>query len=265
MSSSSLQSTVSIGSVQVPKWAAVAGGVAAVGTVLALFPKLRLKLTIMDSLFQRETAEEKLLNHVVANAIEGNADSVMDTIDKFCWNNNWMMNVGDDKGAILDKEVIAKKPKVALELGAYCGYSAVRIGRLLPADGHLYSIEFSPFRAAIATKVVEWAGLKNKVTILIGTLGTRIDHIKNKLKLTHFDLVFIDHVKSLYLSDFQLLETNNLLAPTSVVVADNVLVPGAPDYLAYIQQHKGYKSVGYDTNLEYMSHIKDQVWVSTKL
>jgi catechol O-methyltransferase len=40
-------------------------------------------------------------------------------------------NVGDVKGKILDDALLKKNPKYALELGAYCGYSAVRIGRLL--------------------------------------------------------------------------------------------------------------------------------------
>ena len=55
----------------------------------------------------------------------------MTTIDKFCWEEKWMMNVGDVKGKILDDAVNQTKPMKALELGTYCGYSSVRIGRLL--------------------------------------------------------------------------------------------------------------------------------------
>jgi predicted O-methyltransferase YrrM len=39
--------------------------------------------------------------------------------------------VGDVKGDYLDKVVKEKNPKFAVELGAYCGYSAIRIARLL--------------------------------------------------------------------------------------------------------------------------------------
>lgn len=46
-----------------------------------------------------------------------------------------------------------QQPKVMLEFGAYCGYSAVRIARLLPEGAKLYSFEFNPLNAAIATKV----------------------------------------------------------------------------------------------------------------
>jgi len=42
---------------------------------------------------------------VLKNSKKGNAKSVMDSIDKFCWDDNWMMNIGDVKGKILDKAV----------------------------------------------------------------------------------------------------------------------------------------------------------------
>ena len=51
------------------------------------------------------------------------------------------MNVGDQKGVILDKAMGAANAKRVVELGCFCGYSAVRIARLLPDDGELISIE----------------------------------------------------------------------------------------------------------------------------
>jgi predicted O-methyltransferase YrrM len=45
---------------------------------------------------------------------------------------NWMMNIGNVKGQYLDDALRSKQPKWVMELGAYCGYSAVRIARLLP-------------------------------------------------------------------------------------------------------------------------------------
>jgi len=37
------------------------------------------------------------------------------------------MNVGDEKGLILDKAVRDANPKVALELGCYCGHAEFEI------------------------------------------------------------------------------------------------------------------------------------------
>jgi predicted O-methyltransferase YrrM len=49
----------------------------------------------------------------------------------------------DEKGDILDREVQKKNPRSVLELGTYCGYSGTRIARLLPAGGHLITIEMN--------------------------------------------------------------------------------------------------------------------------
>ena len=54
-------------------------------------------------------------------------------------------------------------PATVLELGTYCGYSAVRIASLLSPDAKLITLEFNPACAAIARQVIAWAGLEDKV------------------------------------------------------------------------------------------------------
>ena len=66
-------------------------------------------------------------------------------------------------GAILDSVVSEVNPALALELGTYCGYSTVRIARLLPPGGRLITLEFNPEYAAVARQVIEWAGLEDSV------------------------------------------------------------------------------------------------------
>lgn len=54
-------------------------------------------------------------------------------------------------------------PATVLELGTYCGYSAVRIAVLLPPGAKLITLEFNPDFAVIARQVIAWAGLEEKV------------------------------------------------------------------------------------------------------
>lgn len=54
-------------------------------------------------------------------------------------------------------------PATVLELGTYCGYSTVRIARLLPPHAKLITLELNPDFAAIARQVIAWAGLMEKV------------------------------------------------------------------------------------------------------
>ncbi len=56
------------------------------------------------------------------------------------------------RGTALDDAIKKAAPTAAMELGTYCGYSAIRIGRLLPPGGKLVSVEVDPLYAAIATK-----------------------------------------------------------------------------------------------------------------
>lgn len=66
-------------------------------------------------------------------------------------------------GTILDSVVCEISPGSALELGTYCGYSTVRIARLLAPGTKLITLEFNPDYAKVARQVIEFAGLQEKV------------------------------------------------------------------------------------------------------
>jgi len=60
--------------------------------------------------------------------------------------------------------------------------------------------------------------------------------------------VFLDHDKSYYLKDVLLLQSNNLLSLSRcMVMADNVIFPGTPDYLDYMNSN-----TKFTTTIEYM-------------
>ena len=105
------------------------------------------------------------------------------------------MNVGDQKGEVLDGVIRQRAPQVMVELGAYCGYSAVRAARLLPNGAQLISIEYNALCSAIATKVVEHAGLSHAVRVLCGNVETALPRLREILRqrgADKIDLLFID-------------------------------------------------------------------------
>ena len=57
---------------------------------------------------------DKFLEHVIANGEKGNLSDVIKTIDEYCWNKEWHMNVGDVKGEIVDKMIEEQAPKTLL-------------------------------------------------------------------------------------------------------------------------------------------------------
>src|SRR6266567_3339010 len=115
--------------------------------------------------------EEALCQYVLANARAGDLDDVIRTIDEFCYRQSFMMNVGDEKGQILDAAVQRTSPKLVLELGTYCGYSALRVARAMGEHGRLVSVEFNPANAAIARRIWDHAGVGERLTVVVGTLG----------------------------------------------------------------------------------------------
>eukprot|EP01048_Picozoa_sp_COSAG05_P013661 COSAG05_NODE_1475_length_4782_cov_16.988682_1_plen_157_part_00 len=69
----------------------------------------------------------------------------------------------DTSTGLLDRN--ARRSVRCLEVGTYCGYSAVLIGRNLPEGGTLLSVEKDPLFSAIATKIIEFAGLVRTVRV----------------------------------------------------------------------------------------------------
>lgn len=79
--------------------------------------------------------EAAAVDYVLAHAGAGNIDDVLATIDKFAYEKSMLINVGDEKGTLLDAAVRRADPALALELGTYLGYGALRIARAAPRPG----------------------------------------------------------------------------------------------------------------------------------
>lgn len=216
--------------------------------------------------------EEGAARFVIAHAAKGDADAAIRAIDDFARHKSFLINVGDEKGALLDAVIEREKPQLVLEIGAYVGYSALRIARKLPSGSRLVSVEFNGDNAAIARRIVAHAGAADRVTFVTGYLG---DDGKTLTHLTEacgfgpgrLDVVFLDHDKDAYLPDLQRLLDSGWLHPGSVVVADNVGFPGAPEYRAYMESEEGkrWNTRAHQTHVEYQKMIPDVVLESTLL
>jgi catechol O-methyltransferase len=210
--------------------------------------------------------EESLARYVEAKAQPGSLDDAIRVIDEFCYGRSVMMNVGDEKGEILDRAIRQARPRRLLELGTYCGYSALRMSREMPQDARLWSIELNPANARIARRIWDHAGVGERVHGMVGSLDDDGQTIASLDSARNFgegglDFVFLDHDKDAYLHDLQRILDCQWLHPGSVVVADNVLLPGAPRYRAYMQAQNGrlWDTTEHRTHLEYQSLLGDLV------
>jgi catechol O-methyltransferase len=122
---------------------------------------------------------------------------------------------------------------------------------------HLYTIELNPQFAQNVRDVVKFAGLSHVVTVVTarGDEGLKLlasgewirhcgsDNDSSEPEpINRIDILFIDHYKPAYTSDLKVAESLGLIqAPEkgrkgSILVADNVIVPGNPEYLAYVRR-----------------------------
>jgi catechol O-methyltransferase len=213
--------------------------------------------------------EAELGRYVLANARPGDVGDAIRAVDEFCYRRAVMMNVGDEKGEILDAAIRRAQPRRLLELGTYCGYSALRTACVMPEGAHLYSVEFVQANADIARSILAHAGVDDRVTVVVGTLETTMEQLEREHGFTDgaLDFVFLDHDKDAYLPDLERLVARGWLHPGSVVVADNVRLPGAPKYRAHMREREGseWRTTEHKTHVEYQSLIKDLVLESDYL
>ena len=225
------------------------------------------KERFLEFLIKKEDLASDVRNYVLENAKKNDPDSVLKTMDEFAKRKRFLMNVGDVKGTLLTNEIKNLGSNlIILELGCFCGYSAILMAKNLGEQGKVISIEISKHYAKIANEIIKFSGLKNKIIIIEGPSEKIIPTLRYQ-----FDLVFVDHWKNLYKRDLQLIEKRGLLKNQSVVFADNVgnLIEAlvgkrgkSTDYLEYVRNHKNFQSKNIKTNLEY-SNAEDAVEIST--
>jgi catechol O-methyltransferase len=217
--------------------------------------------------------EAALAEYVLQNALAGDPDDAIRVIDEFCYSRSYMINVGDEKGAILDNAIERADPRRLLELGTYCGYSALRTARVMPDGARLVSVEFNADNARIARRILDHAGVPEaRVAIVVGTLGDGGRTIaaleeQHGFAAGSVDFVFLDHDKDAYLADLERIVDRGWLREGAVVVADNVKFPGAPGYRRHLRAREGteWRTTEHETHVEYQSLLKDLVLESVYL
>lgn len=235
------------------------------------FVRFMLSLKHMGATWQvGDGREAALADYVCSHARADDIDDAIATIDEYCYHKRYLINIGDEKGKLLDDAVRAAHPSRLLELGTYCGYSALRIVRAMPADALLHTIEFNASNAEVAQRIWDHAGVGDRISVIVGTLGDNaktLGTLRNRHNFSSgtLDFVFLDHEKSEYLPDLHRILDQGWLHPGSVVVADNMKYPGAPDYRDYMTRREGidWHTRAHRTHAEYQKIIPDLVFEST--
>ncbi|AZM62550.1 MULTISPECIES: O-methyltransferase [unclassified Streptomyces] len=106
-----------------------------------------------------------------------------------------------------------------LEIGTLGGYSTIWLGRSLPADGRLVSLEYDPRHAEVAVRNIARAGLDKQVEVRVGAALESLPRLADE-NPPPFDLVFIDADKA---NNPHYMEwALRLTSAGSLIVLDNV-------------------------------------------
>jgi catechol O-methyltransferase len=183
--------------------------------------------------------------------MQGNPTKILEAIDHYSGQKEMLITLGPDKGRVVTDIIAAEKPKILVQLGTHVGYTAILFAdcmrKQFPNDSniHLWAIEIEPTFVSIASELVQTAGLRDVVTVVEGSADEAMRKLKADGKLTHIDMLFIDHVEERFKPDLQVaMDELGLLKSGACVVADNILVPGAPEYREYVRSHEGLSSKG---------------------
>ena len=222
---------------------------------------------LLDSIFKRDEISQTVKNYIFENAKQNDPDSILKAMDDFAKNKRFLMNIGNEKGFLLSKEIKKLGRNILiLELGCFCGYSAILMAKNLGNAGKVVSLEINRTYAENASEIINFAGLKDKITIIQGSSDKIIGSLRYR-----FDLILFDHWKNLYKRDLIAIEKRGLLKNGSIIFADNVgkLISAfvgkrgqSDNYLDYVRNNNKYKNKNIKTFLEY-SKAEDEVEIST--
>ena len=133
------------------------------------------------------------------------------------------IQVAPTEGKLLQLLAQSIGARSILEIGTLGGYSTIWLGRALPSDGHLVSLELVDKHAEVARSNIDRAGLGSVVEVVVGPAAESLQRMRDEGS-GPFDLIFIDADKTGYPQYLEL--SLGLSRPGTVIVADNVVRDG---------------------------------------
>lgn len=130
-----------------------------------------------------------------------------------------LLPVGPEVGAFLHSLILAKRPKVILELGTSYGYSTLFMANAARQVGaRVVTMDLADYKQAYARDCLDRAGLANVVDFRLGDAVAMIADEPGP-----FDIVLLDIWKDLYTPCLEAFYPK--LAEEAVIVADNMIRP----------------------------------------
>lgn len=143
-------------------------------------------------------------------------DGILQIVDRTIRELDHPIHIAPEDARLLQVLLKLHKAQVGVELGSLAGYSTIWLGRALPENGKLYSIERDVKRYEMTKKSLAMSGLQN-VELILGDAKDKLQELKGP-----FDFIFIDANKSAYLDYLDWADIH--IKPGGLIIADNTLL-----------------------------------------
>jgi caffeoyl-CoA O-methyltransferase len=126
---------------------------------------------------------------------------------------------GQLEGTLLQTLIASMGARRVLEIGTFTGFAAQMMAAALPDEGELITCDVDPKAIDVAKSYFERSPHGHKISLREGPALEIMGSLEPP-----FDLIFIDADKENYINYYQ--KALPLLAPTGLIVVDNVLWSG---------------------------------------
>lgn len=229
-------------------------------------------------------------------------EQILQAVDDFCFTRHWMMHIGPEKAVTLQaflldcwrnsRTMVDKQPPqlndnpdhqpmILVELGTYCGYSAIRIISTLLQQAtnsgtrkkfHLFTVDVNVKHVQVARQLVALAGLSEFVTFIVLPGSSSHTSLSQRILTAirqafpalgvsvtpKIDFLLVDHDKNAYLTDLLDLQQAHLLQAGTHVAADNVVFFQLDRYRQYLAQLQQQGVVQTRLVMACLEYVTDQ-------
>jgi predicted O-methyltransferase YrrM len=137
---------------------------------------------------------------------------------------NASLQIAPEQGQFLAMLARLIGARRTIEVGTFCGYSALWVALALPGDGKLIACDVSAEWTAIGRRYWQEAGVADKIELRLAPASETLAALVAAGGTGEYDLVFIDADKGGYDGYYE--QALRLLRQGGVVVFDNVLWSG---------------------------------------
>lgn len=148
----------------------------------------------------------------------------------------WLKIAGGAKADVLELALAQRPPasaEVCIEFGCFVGYTAVRLAGRCFTPGHglrLVSCEFEAVHVCVARHALALARLPC-AEVWPAHIPLATPRLVEQLGERAVAFKFMDHKGTRFHEDRRHFDALGLYAPCATVLCDNVVHPGAPEYL----------------------------------